>query len=212
MDSSIEKTERTFWYTLARALFRLVFLVCPLHFEHTERLNRRAPYIVIANHLSWLDPMAIALICKRYEIRFLGKKELAASKLTAYLMHKLHMISVERHASDMQAMRACVKVLREGRVLGVFPEGTRHQKEMMGEVESGVSLLALRSQVPIVPVYIGGKIRPFHAVRVVVGEEIRYRDLIKKGSDKKTVDALTARIRRTFYQLRGKTGAPRQNN
>ncbi len=195
--------ERTFWYTLARIVFRIIFCVCPLRFEHKERLDRRAPFIIIANHLSWLDPMAIALICGRHEIRFLGKKELSSSKIGKYILGKLHMISVDRHASDIQAMRACAKVLREGRVLGMFPEGTRHQKSMMEEVESGVSLLALRSRAPLVPVYISGRIRPFRPVRVTVGEDIHYHDLIKKGSDRATVEALSARIRRTFYGMRG---------
>ncbi len=204
MSDTNEKRERTFWYTLARIVFRVLFWVCPLKFHHEERLDRRAPFIVIANHLSWLDPMAIALICRRYEIRFMGKKELASSKIAGYFMQKLHMISVDRHASDIQAMRACTKVLREGRVLGMFPEGTRHQKEMMSEVESGVALLALRSQAPLVPIYISGKIRPFHVTHVTVGEDIHYQDLIKKGSDRKTVDALTERIRRTFFQMRGR--------
>ncbi len=65
-------------------------------------------------------------------------------------MH-LHMIPVDRHHSDMEAMRACLRVTKAGGVLGIFPEGTRHKEGIMEHIESGVALIALRSGVPLIP-------------------------------------------------------------
>ena len=55
------------------------------------------------------------------------------------------MIDVDRHNMDMAALRACLKTLREGHPLGVFPEGTRHKEGVMEHMESGIAMIALRS-------------------------------------------------------------------
>ena len=165
-----EKNEKSFWYAFAHAV--AVFwnhCVTPVSWRGPEKLTRRkAPYILIANHQSWSDVFILACACP-YEIHFLGKQELTRGRIAGYLLPRLHMISVSRHEADIAAMRACSKVLRTGNVLGIFPEGTRKLPSMMSVVEDGVSLLALREKVPVIPVYIHGKPRPFHRVHAFIG-------------------------------------------
>ena len=199
----IEKREHTPVYTIARCLAWILFrTICPIRYHHTDRMNLRAPYIMIANHKSGLDPIALALACKEYEIRFVGKKELSNNKLLAWLLNQLHMISVDRHNSDLAAMRLCTKVLRENRVLGIFPEGTRHLPDLMSEVETGTAVLALRAKVPLLPVYISSKLRPFHITHVYVGEAMDISDLCAQGCDTQTAEQLSQRIRETFHAMR----------
>ena len=112
------------------------------------------------------------------------------------------MIPVTRGATDMGAMRACMQVLKNGQVLGIFPEGTRHQPELMQTVESGTAMIALRTGVPIIPVYISGRIRPFHKVRLRVGEPMQIDDIKAQGLSNDTIQQLCERIRQTFYALR----------
>ena len=145
-------------YTIARGIFWLYFhLFCFMHCTGREKLNLDAPYIVIANHTSFADPIIAAMLIRRYEVNFLGKIELAKAPVVGKLLMHLHMIPVDRHHSDMEAMRACLRVTKAGGVLGIFPEGTRHKEGIMEHVESGVALIALRSGVPMIPLYIGGK-------------------------------------------------------
>ena len=199
--------ERTFVYTLGRiASFLVARGFCPVRYHYPERLKEiTAPCILISNHKSALDPLVIAYPCP-YEIRFLGKRELEGSAFTRWLMNGLHMIPVSRKETDLAAMRACSKALRDGAVLGIFPEGTRHLDSLMETVESGVSLLALRSGVPLRPVYIDGKLRPFHLNHVVVGRELEYDDLKEKGVNAENADLLSHRIRETFFALREEAG------
>ncbi len=198
------KVEHTFWYSVARALAAFVFTVLfPTHYHGKEILNAvDAPYIIIANHQSWLDPVAIARCCRRYEIRFLGKSQLVQSKVAGYFIKQLHMISVDRHATDIQAMRQCTQVLKKDQVLGIFPEGTRHQEHMMDEVESGVAVLALRSRVPVVPVYFTCKFKLFRRTDVYVGQPMAIEDLCEEGSNNETAQKLVGRIRETFFDMR----------
>lgn len=199
-----QKIERTPLYTFCRGLFGLLFhTVCPLRYYNTAVLDQaQAPYILIANHQAFIDPFALAVPTKRYEIRFVGKRELTGNKIVEWAVRNLHMIPVSRHATDMSAMRACMQVLRDGQVLGIFPEGTRHLPEMMQTVESGAAMIALRAGVPIIPVYLSGRIRPFHLVRVRVGQPMQIEDIKAQGVNSDAIKLLCDRIRDTFYAMR----------
>ena len=163
-----EQKERTPLYTFARGVFGVLFrTLMPIRYHGTDKLNRQdAPYILISNHQAAIDPFVLALPVRRYEIRFIGKREIIGHKLVQWAVTQLHMIPVSRGATDMGAMRACMSALKEGHVLGIFPEGTRKLPEMMQTVESGTGMIALRAGVPILPVYIQSKVRPFRDPRV----------------------------------------------
>ena len=198
------KIERTPVYTLCRIIFGALFhTIMPVRYFNAEALNgAEAPYIIISNHKSAIDPFVLAFPTKRYEIRFIGKRELTGNKILEWLVKSLHMIPVSRHATDMSAMRACMQALREGQVLGIFPEGTRHLPELMQTVESGAAMIALRANVPIIPVYINSRLRLFHRLRVRVGDPMQIDDIKAQGLNSDTIKMLCDRIRETFYALR----------
>lgn len=204
--ASAERGEgRSFLYSLARLIFGLASsLLFPITFHGRDMINRReAPYMLVANHGSMLDPPMLGVAVTRYEIRFLGKNELNLNRLFRYVLGRLHMISVSRHTTDMAAMRACNEVLRSGHVLGLFPEGTRKKpEELMQGAESGVSLLALRNKVPLMPVYIHDRIRFFRRNHIYFLPELDYSDLVAQGPGKDSVDQLTERIRQTMLAAR----------
>lgn len=203
------KRERTTIYTLARIIFGFLFhTIFPLRFHNAQIVEEmQPPYIIMANHRSFADPMALAIKVKRYEIRFIGKRELAHGRLKSWLFSGLHMILVSRHATDMAAMRQCMQTLKEGHILGIFPEGTRHQPEMMQEVESGTAIIALRARVPLLPVYIDGKIRPFHITHIYYGKPMELDDLYAQGVNNDTAHQLCQRIHDVFYAMRDEVHA-----
>ena len=98
-------------------------------------------------------------------------------------------------------MRACLRVTKAGGVLGIFPEGTRHKEGIMEHVESGVALIALRSGVPMIPLYIGGKPRLFRRLDVRVGDPIAMDDLRARGVNRDTCEELLGRITETYRAL-----------
>lgn len=190
------REKRTFWYTLAKGIFGFICLFfVPVKYHHLEYINSAdAPFMLVANHSSMFDPPVLALAVKRYEIHFLGKQELNVNPILRYIFKKLHMISVVRHATDMSAMRASNNVLKSGHVLGIFPEGTRNTPEnFMKGVESGLSMLVLRNQVPLMPAYIHGRIRFFHLNHVYFLPPIAYDDLLQKSIGKDAINELTRR-------------------
>ena len=196
------EAERSPWYVFAKNFTAvLVHTVVPVKFYHLDRLQGDAPFIVISNHLSLMDPMLLGYAIPRYEVRFLGKKEIMDNPILGHMVRGMHMIVVDRHNSDIAALRACQKTLKEGRVLGIFPEGTRHHEGMMTQLESGAALIALRSGVPLVPVLIDRRLRPFRRAHMYVGEPIQYEDLRAEGVSNETSQRLLQRITETYQQL-----------
>ena len=196
-----EKTP--FYQTMRLVIGSLVRVLYPVTYhgrEHVDALN--APYIVLGNHQSFVDPLYVGIGIRYDEVHFVGKKELSKYKIAAWFFEKMHGIMIGRGETDMAAMRKCMQVVKENHVLGIFPEGTRHQKAMMDHVESGAALIALRSRVPVIPCYIHKKPRLLRRAHVYFGEAMDLQDLYEKGLSTDTVQLLCERIRDTFYAMR----------
>ncbi len=203
-DKKILKAPKTLLYSLLRPVGWITFhTVFPLKVINKDGLQYlKAPYILIANHKNAIDPGVLGWLCP-HELWCLGKKELVQKPFFSWLLEKqLHMIPVSRHNFDLQAMRSCIKTLKEGKVLCIFPEGTRHLEHLMEKIEKGVALLALRQKMDLVPVYIDGKLKPFRMNMAVVGEPIKTTEFFEDGYTEQNADRLVEMVRERFYRLR----------
>lgn len=191
----------TFFYRLTKWVSEFLFhTFLPVRYHHAERaMDQDAPYILIANHLSLWDPLVVGIRCSRYHIRFLGKKELAKNPFLKSFFAGMRMIAVDRHNMDMAAVRACLKTLKEGHVLGIFPEGTRHKEGIMQNLESGVAMIALRAGVPLLPAYISDKPRFLRRAHCYYGRPIILSDIA--GAGKESCDEVLDRITKAFAEL-----------
>ena len=195
-------------YGLFRMLAKIIFhTVMPVKCHNRERLDAEAPYILIANHLHALDPVAMAMFIPRRQICFLGKKELGKNKIANRLMTSAHVILVGRGDTDMAAMRNCMKAVKMKKILLIFPEGTRHHEGQMQQIQSGASLIAMRSKAPIIPMYIDRKLSFFKKTNMYVGEPIPYDDLLEKGINAETCEEMNERFRETFRKMIAEIGS-----
>ena len=189
-------------YGFLRVLALAVFhTVMPVKCHHRERLDAEAPYVLIANHQHAPDPIAMAMFIPGRQICFLGKKELGKNKLANRLLTSAHVILVGRGDTDMAAMRSCMKAVKMKKILLIFPEGTRHHEGQMEHIESGASLIAMRSKSPIIPMYIDRKLSFFKTTNMYVGEPIPYDDLLEKGINAETCEEMNERFRQTFRKM-----------
>lgn len=196
MTETAKKPGRFSWlYAFVVLLASILFhTFLPVRYHNRERAKLDAPYIVIANHLSGIDPVIVGYGCRRYQIRFLGKEELTRNPILRFLFGRIQMISVRRYNTDMKALRACLNVLKDGHVLGIFPEGTRFRQGVMEDMEGGVSMIALQSGAPILPVYIQSKLRLFRRTECYFGEVFTVSDIKSKGINKETAQEVMERI------------------
>ena len=95
----------------------------------TGNVPETGPYIICANHLNYLDAAAIVLMNKR-KVHFVGKEDLFRFGILRWLAHLFDVIPIKRNMQDMEAMKRCIKVVKNGDLLGIFPEGTRKGLEI----------------------------------------------------------------------------------
>ena len=115
-----------------------------------DLLPPREGFLYAANHSSWWDPIVLQTTCPR-PVNWLAKKEMMRGRFNKwFFFDKGGCIPVDRNARNPEALAAAVRALHDGRVIGVFPEGTRHIGEL-GPAKTGVARLAMESGAPVVP-------------------------------------------------------------
>jgi 1-acyl-sn-glycerol-3-phosphate acyltransferase len=190
-------------------LYRLVWLagyvplrlLYRLRFVDTENLPRSGPFVVSGNHVSYLDPVLLALSTFR-PISYMAKTELfEGARWFAWLLRHLRAFRVRRDRADREALVEAKRRLDAGGIVGIFPEGTRTDGRL-GEAHGGAALVALRSGVPIVPVGIVGTgdalprdARRVRLARVTIafGAPMHPQDA-PAGSRRERVEALTGML------------------
>lgn len=133
-----------------RLLRGIIILFSGLEVHGLENIPDQGGAVIVANHVSLLDPVVLGCSIKR-PIHFMAKAELFKNPFLNWLFSKLYAFPVRRGVADREAIRTAIQRLELGNLLGVFPEGTR-SKELQ-EIHNGAALFGLKANVPIIPVY-----------------------------------------------------------
>ena len=141
MDTPFYRRVYRIFYLPVRAYFRLVFRV---RVEGLENIPESGATVLCCNHLSMLDPVILIAWSPR-QTSFMAKSELFHNKLLGWLLRGLDIIPINRGKVDVGAMKACLKWLKAGRMLGIFPEGTRN-KAVSDDIKAGVGMLTYRTK------------------------------------------------------------------
>ncbi|MEW6047981.1 MAG: lysophospholipid acyltransferase family protein [Bacillota bacterium] len=175
-----------------------------------ERVPRNGPVILAINHLSMLDPLLIGVVMPR-PVCFMAKDELFRYPLLGQVLRWVYAFPVRRGEADREAIHHALKLLREERVVGVFPEGTRSRDGQLLELQGGTALLALKSGAPILPVAIAGTERAmpkgaWWPRRIAI--DIRVGQLLTTGSEstsgkKERIAATSHRLAEQLRELLG---------
>lgn len=164
----------------------------------TEHVPMSGPLIVAANHLSYFDPPALGCALPR-PLTFMAKAELFRIPVLGPLIVPLGAYPIERGKGDVGAIRRSVAILREGRAVAMFPEGTRNRSGTVVP-QTGVALLAMLAGAPILPAYIAGTgaVARFERITVAFGPPMHVE---REG--KATRDALAKVTCEIMGRIRG---------
>ena len=134
-----------------RLIFRIFFgILFRPKILGLENIPAEGGFILSANHVSNWDPPFLGTFSSR-PVCYMAKEELFKNPVFGAAIRALNAFPVRRGAADKTAIKNAVKILKESKCLGLFPEGTRSKTGKIGKAESGVSILAAMTKVPIVP-------------------------------------------------------------
>lgn len=139
-------------YWLSKILTKLLF---NLKVIGKENLLCRGGCIIASNHLSYLDPVILGVGSFR-QLDFMAKKSLFRNKLFGRFLSLLNVFAVGEERVGPQGIKEALKRLAEGKIIALFPEGTRSENGNLQEGKPGIGLLALKSRVPVIPARVVG--------------------------------------------------------
>lgn len=143
------------WYRLVQYTLRVLFWGWGLRLSGQQHLPPSGPFLICSNHPSELDPVALGAALP-FRPSFLAGHELEKYPVIFWLLNRFDPVLVRRGTTDIGALRACLRRLRAGDVMVIYPEGGVVQDRPLGELQSGAAFLAIRTGVPIVPAAISG--------------------------------------------------------
>lgn len=144
------------WYRFCRFLFRCYFRIYHRgRIYHADRLPATGPFILAANHVSFLDPPFFGQACERNAF-YLARDTLFRNPVANWILRSWNCVPIKREGGDLAAMRTVLRLLGEGKAVLMFPEGTRSNDGQLQEARAGIGMIVARSDVPVVPMRIFG--------------------------------------------------------
>lgn len=184
-------------YSFCRGALRLIYkLLFRLEAHGLEHIPAEGGVLLCSNHLSNLDPPTIGILLQR-KVHFMAKKELFDIFGLGWLIKQLGAFPVKRGGVSKESIKTALTLLREGHVMGIFPEGTRNKGEDASIGKRGAATFALRSDAAVIPVAIIGNYKLFRKMKVIYGPPVDLSSFKEdKGADaaEMATEAIMARI------------------
>ena len=214
--------EKEFKETLAVKIFYSItkFLGSPFvkliwvrEVKGSENLPKKGAFIVASNHSSYFDFISLISVFPR-KIYFLAAEKFFKGKIWGLLVRLTGQIKVERESGEKKEVYSlALSVLRQGKILGIFPEGTRSPDGKINRYFTGVAKFALSAKVPVVPVGIIGayKVLPRQnkfpkfkkVIEIKIGKQMDFSEYYNREQNEELFKEITDKIMENVAELYG---------
>lgn len=189
-------------YGFAKSVVHIVLSVFGrINIYEKQELPKSGGYVIACTHTGWVDILWLAISVYPTRLHFMAKKELFQNKLIKWLLTKLNAFPVNRENPGPSAIKIPKKLISEGKVIGIFPSGTRTSEEV--PLKRGAVTIAVSSNVPIVPAaYVGPN--NFHDLvkrkrpMIMFGKPINVEDDLSK---KEKMDVMMRQLEESMKEL-----------
>jgi 1-acyl-sn-glycerol-3-phosphate acyltransferase len=179
-----------------------------------ENIPAVGPFVVVANHASLFDPYFMAYTSKKRELYFIAKEELFRNPFLGWFLTRCNAFPVRRGLKDERAIGQFHELLRLGKPIGLFPEGTRTLNGELQPAKKGAGMLVYNARVPVIPAYIGGTYDCFPKGKllprpgktwITYGPALPLEDLYSEKAEKDTYRKIADRLMENIAKLGPKT-------
>lgn len=137
---------------IARPVIRALFSV---DIKGLENIPKSGAAVLLSNHTSFMDSLILGVFPRR-NIWFMAKNSEYKGKLLTWALRHARSFPVRRYTNDVQAVRNAIRVVRQGHILGIYPEGERTWDNSLLPFRDGTMRLVLALGMPVIPVGISG--------------------------------------------------------
>jgi 1-acyl-sn-glycerol-3-phosphate acyltransferase len=191
---------------LTRLLYLFFRIFCRIDYVDVHKVPKKGAAILAANHVSYYDPLAIGVGFYR-KLHYMAKEELF-KEWFGPILTALTAFPVRRGHADRKALKMTLNLLKDGELIGIFPEGKRSPDGEIKEAEPGMAIISIMSGTPIIPVAIVGsrktlvrKFPPkFKKIMVKYGDAIPTDQF--EGSKKERAEKMTNKVMEEIKRLR----------
>ena len=149
-------------YQASTRMFKLGLLLWNrIKISGAEHIPDQGGVMIASNHVSYLDPAIVGVGYRRRPVHFMARDTLWKPGFGTWWMDHVGCIPVARGTGDIRALKLTIKALREGKVVSMFPEGTRSPDGSLQSAKSGVGMIVEKSSCAVVPAYIRGSYEAF---------------------------------------------------
>ncbi|MFH0880783.1 MAG: lysophospholipid acyltransferase family protein [Lentisphaerota bacterium] len=178
-----------------------IWLKIRMRFEShgSQNVPLKGGCILAANHSSFLDPPVVGCGLNHRIVHFMARDSLYKPGFMRWFLLQLKTFPIDRNKGDVAALRKAITFLREGKVVALFPEGTRSSDGNLQEAKGGIGFLIAKAAVPVVPTYIDGTFRALprgakkimrSRIRIIYGKPITLEEMSQFGSDRSAYEQL----------------------
>ena len=203
-------------YPIARRIIPPIIKLWIKEVNGLENVPKDKNFIVAANHASYMDHLIISSILIPYlnkMVHFLAKKEHFESFFQRLWHRYFQAIPIDREAGGRKALKIAISYLKKGKIIGIYPEGTRTLTGKLQRAKSGVARLALIAKVPVLPIGLIGTFEILPKGRYVpkckraivnIGKLMYFNEYYGKEKDYKILRIMTTKIMKRIAELVGK--------
>jgi len=177
-----------------------------------KNLPKKGPYIVASNHVSNADPIVVGCLTPFGHIYFFAKDELFHHKKWGWWFRGMKAISTNRDRRDYKAVKKALQYLKNGKCIGVFPEGTRSTNGELGQEGGlGIGLLVEKTGAPVIPIYLvgtnkalppGSKYKTGTPVRTYIGKRVDFSGAQRIKDRRKRYEFFTKRVMKAISEVK----------
>ena len=196
----MRQREVTCWYRLVCVVVRLYLKIWErFEIHNPENVPAIGGCIIASNHVSYLDPPVVAIGIKHRIVHFMARDTLFSTPFARWFLNSVQVLPMDRTRGDVGALRKGISLLKSGKVLGLFPEGTRSPNGEMQNAKGGIGFLIAKAKVQVVPTYVDGTFQAFPKgakrmkrgkVRVFYGKPITPAEFAAFGTNRDSYERI----------------------
>ena len=167
-----------------------------------NRKIQNGPFIFISNHLTAMDP--VYQVATTWEsIRFVAKKEISETPVLNVLAKGIKVIYVNRNGNDVRALLDCLKCLKNGEKLAIYPEGTRNKvTEEIQPFKHGAAAMAIKTKTPVIPMVIYHRPKFFRMTHVLIGDPVELTEYYDRKLSEEELAQADEKLRQIMIKMR----------